>query len=47
MKQSSKRFIPSSWANRLVPVFLALLLLALLASLIIILLSVLGLTPGF
>jgi hypothetical protein len=46
VNRSSKRFDPSNWASRLVPVFLALLLLALFAILIIILLSVLGLTPG-
>ena len=47
MKPGSKRFDPSGWSSRLVPVLLALLLLGLIATLVVILLSVLGLTPGF
>ena len=47
MKRISKRFDPSSWSSRLVPYFLALLLLGLVATLVIIVLSTLGLTPGF
>lgn len=46
MKRQSKRFNPSSWSQRLVPVILAVLLLALVATLALIILSVLGLTPA-
>jgi uncharacterized membrane protein len=47
MKPGSKRFDRSGWPSRLVPVLLALLLLGLIATLLVILLSVIGLTPGF
>ena len=46
MKRQSKRFNPSRWSERLVPVLLAVLLLALVATLALIVLSVLGLTPA-
>jgi hypothetical protein len=45
--RSSKRFTPTWWTERLVPALLAILLIALLATLVIICLSVLGLTPSF
>lgn len=45
-KRSSKRFRPTAWTERLVPLFLGLLVLALVATLIVIVLAVLGLTPG-
>jgi hypothetical protein len=46
MKRSSKRFTPTWWSERMVPVILALLALALLLTLGIILLSVLGVFPS-
>jgi hypothetical protein len=45
-KRPSKRFTPSAWTERLVPILLALLALALLATLVVVFLSVLGVTPG-
>jgi hypothetical protein len=47
MNRSSKRFTPSWWTERLVPVLIAVLLVGLLATLTIICLSVLGFTPSF
>ncbi len=46
MKRPSKRFVPSRWSERLVPVLLAILLLGLLATMALIALSMMGLTPG-
>ncbi len=48
MKRSnqSKRFDPSFWTEKLVPVLLGLLVLILLAVLVILVMSLLGLTPG-
>ena len=46
MKRSSKRFTPNWWSERLVPILLALLALALLFTLAVILLSLLGVFPG-
>jgi len=43
---SSKRFVPSTLSEKLVPVFLAALLLVLLTVLIIIGLSLMGATPS-
>jgi hypothetical protein len=45
-RRSSKRFIPSAWMDRLVPFLLGLLGMALLVTLIVVLLAMLGLTPG-
>jgi len=45
-KRSSKRFTPSAWMDRLVPLLLALLAIALLATVVVVLLSLLGVTPG-
>jgi hypothetical protein len=45
-KKESKRFTPSTWTQRLVPVLLVLLALGLLVTLAIVILSVLGLTPA-
>ena len=42
----SKRFKPSSWMEKLVPFILLLLALALLATLVIIIISSLGLLPA-
>ena len=47
MKRQSKRFNPSKWSERLIPILLGLLALALLATLVIVILAVLGLTPSF
>lgn len=47
MKRKSRRFIPSKRAEFLVPALLVLLTLGLVATLAIVLLSILGLTPGF
>jgi hypothetical protein len=41
-KRPSKRFLPTAWTERLVPLLLALLLLILAATVIFVLLSVLG-----
>jgi hypothetical protein len=45
-KDKSKRFSPSAWTQRLVPILLVLLALGLLITLVIVILSVLGLTPA-
>lgn len=45
-KRPSKRFRPTNWTERLVPLILGLLVLALVAILVVIGLSVFGLTPG-
>ena len=47
MKRSGKRFNPSFWSERLVPILLALLVLALVGTVVITVVSVLGLTPEF
>jgi hypothetical protein len=46
MKRPSKRFNPSVWSERLVPVLLGILALALLATLAVIFLAVLGVLSG-
>ena len=46
MSKISKRFTPSVWTEKLVPVLLVILLLALLATLVITGLAVLGQMPG-
>ena len=45
-EKNSKRFSPSSWTQRLVPVLLVLLALGLMVTLAIVILSLLGLTPA-
>jgi hypothetical protein len=45
--KKSKRFNPSAWTQRLVPAVLVLLLLGLLATVVIVIISALGLTPAF
>lgn len=47
MNRQSKRFNPSKWAQRLVPVLLILIVLGLVVTLAIILLAVFHLTPSF
>jgi hypothetical protein len=44
--RTSKRFVPSRWLERIVPVVLGLLLLALVLTVIFVVLSVLGLLPS-
>jgi hypothetical protein len=46
MKKGSQRFKPSPWTDRLVSVWLILLLLGLIATLIIVGLSLAGVIPG-
>ena len=46
MKNSSKRFTPSAWTEKLIPVLLIVLVLALIVTLVVIGLSLVGLTPG-
>ena len=46
MKRSGKRFDPSFWSERLVPVLLALLVLLLVGTVVVTVVSMLGLTPG-
>lgn len=46
MKPPSKRFNPTAWSRLVVPGLLVLLLLGLLAVLLIISLSLLGVTPA-
>ena len=47
MRRESKRFKPSRWSEVLVPILIGILFLALLATLVVVVLSVLGLTPAF
>jgi uncharacterized membrane protein len=42
MNRPSKRFNPSRWMDRLVPILLAILAIGLLATMVIIILAVLG-----
>ena len=44
---SSKRFTPSQWTSRLMPVFLAILLFGLIATMAVVILSILRVTPSF
>ena len=46
MKSSSKRFRSSKWFERLVPLLLGVLLLGLAVTIAVVLLAVIGLTPG-
>jgi hypothetical protein len=46
MNRQSKRFSPSRWSQYLVPALLVILGLALLATILVVVLAVLGLTPG-
>jgi uncharacterized membrane protein len=47
MNRKSKRFDPTRWTSRLVPVVLAVLFLGLLVTLAIIILAAFGLTPSY
>ncbi|HEY3312450.1 MAG TPA: hypothetical protein VGK00_12490 [Anaerolineales bacterium] len=44
--KKSQRFKPSSLAEKFVPVLFALILLGLLAVIVLVVLAMLGLTPG-
>ena len=46
MKQTSRRFERTQWTDCLVPAFLLLLLLGLVATMLVVALALLGLTPG-
>ncbi|HZD57042.1 MAG TPA: hypothetical protein VE136_09985 [Anaerolineales bacterium] len=46
MNRQSKRFSPSRWSQYLVPALLVILGLALLATILVVALAVLGFTPG-
>lgn len=45
MKRPSKRFTPSKWSQMLIPAFIILIALGLLVTLVLIGLSILGVTP--
>lgn len=45
-KRRSKRFVPSGWLQRLVPMLLGLLLLGLIFTILVVILVVLGVLPG-
>jgi len=45
MKKASQRFQPSAWMKWLIPALIGLILLGLVASLVIVILSVVGITP--
>lgn len=45
MNPNSKKFSSSKWSKRLVPILLIVLLFALVATLVIVALAILGLTP--
>ncbi len=47
MNRQSKRFNPTKWSERLIPFLLALLAIGLLVTVAIVILSLIGLTPGF
>jgi hypothetical protein len=46
MKHPTKRFTPTWWSEHLVPALLIILLLGLVAAIVLIALSVLGVLPG-
>ena len=46
MKKPSQRFQPSTWMKWLVPTLLVLILLGLAASMVIVILSLIGLAPA-
>ena len=46
MKPPSKRFQSSGWSERLVPLFLMILVIGLLVTIGVVILAVIGLTPG-
>jgi hypothetical protein len=44
--RTSKRFVPSKWVERIIPLILGLLLLALVLTVVFVILSVLGVLPA-
>ena len=46
MNRPSKKFQPSKWTERLVPVLLVILAIALIATILIVALAVLGIIPA-
>ena len=46
MKRKSARFSPSRWSQCLIPTLLVLLVAGLVVTILVVVLSVLGLTPG-
>lgn len=47
MNRRSKRFDPTRWTSRLVPIVLMVLFLGLMITIAIVILAVLGLTPSY
>ncbi len=47
MSQPSKRFSPSWWTERLVPILMIAILLGLILTVVVTVLAMLGLTPSF
>lgn len=47
MSRPSKRFKPSRWTDLIVPSVLFLILLGLVMTVALVIVSILGLTPGF
>ena len=43
--RTSKRFVPSKWVERIIPLILGFLLLALVLTVVFVILSVLGVLP--
>ncbi len=46
MSKKSKRFEPTKWSERLVPILLVIILLGLIVTILIVALAMFGLTPG-
>jgi hypothetical protein len=46
MNRKSKKFAPSGWTEKLVPVLLGVLTLLLVATIVLIILSITGVLPG-
>lgn len=46
MNRKSKKFTPSGWSEKLVPLLLGVLTLMLVATIVLIILSITGVLPG-
>lgn len=46
MNRNSKKFTPSDWMEKLIPIVLGVLGLALIATMVLIILAVTGILPG-
>lgn len=46
MSRKSKKFTPSAWTEKLVPLLLGVLTLLLVATIVLIILSITGVLPG-